>query len=261
MSRQNYYKQRSERQRRSVDEGLFLTLVRQERQLQPRLGVRKLRHVLSGDLSSAGVSMGRDRLFKLLRRHGLLILRRRRYARTTDSRHGLRVYPNRLKEAVLTGPHQAWVSDITYLRTREGFMYLSLVMDAYSRKVIGYDCHDRLESDGALRALSMALGQLPASASVIHHSDRGCQYCSHRYVQRLKRRGIQISMTEENQCYENGRAERLNGILKQEYGLGAVFLFKGDAIKAVREAVGLYNGRRPHEALGYRCPSAVHSAA
>ncbi len=179
-----------------MDEGLIVSLVCQERHVQPRLGVRKLRSVLSWEFCRAGVLMGRDRLFKLLRRHGLLILRRRRSVRTTDSRHGLGVYPNRLKDAILTGPHQAWGSDITYLRTHEGFMYLLLVMDAYSRKVIGYDCHDRLESEGALRSLSMAMGQLPASASVIHHSDRGSQYCSRRYVQRLKRRGIQISMTE-----------------------------------------------------------------
>ena len=140
-------------------------------------------------------------------------------------------------------------------------MYLSLVMDAYSRTVVGYDCNDRLESEGALQALSMAIGQLPAGASVIHHSDRGSQYCSRRYVQRLLRRGLQISMTQENHCYENGQAERLNGILKQEYGLGEVFSRKHDVRASVREAVELYNFRRPHEALGYRCPGEVHSVA
>lgn len=153
-----------------MDEGLVVQLVRQERNIQPRLGTRKLHHILCEEWLKAGVSIGRDRLFGLLRRHDLLILRRRRYARTTDSRHGLPVYPNLLRQAVLTGPHQAWVSDITYLRTREGFMYLSMVMDAFSRKIVGYDCHDRLESEGALRALSMAMGQLPAEANVIHHS-------------------------------------------------------------------------------------------
>lgn len=261
MSRQNFYKQRQVRQKRAVDEGLVVQLVRQERNIQPRLGTRKLHHILCEEWLKAGVSIGRDRLFGLLRRHDLLILRRRRYARTTDSRHGLPVYPNLLRQAVLTGPHQAWGSDITYLRTREGFMYLSMVMDAFSRKIVGYDCHDRLESEGALRALSMAMGQLPAEANVIHHSDRGCQYCSGRYIRRLKQRRIRISMTEENHCYENSRAERLNGILKQEYGLGGVLRSKSDAVRAVREAVQLYNQRRPHQALGYRCPEQVHSAA
>lgn len=261
MSRQNYYKQRQIRQKRAVDEDLVVQLICQERKIQPCLGTRKLHHMLGGEWTEAGVSIGRDRLFALMRRHDLLILRRRRTARTTDSRHGLTVYPNLLRDAVLTGPNQAWVSDITYLRTREGFMYLSLVTDAFSRKIVGYDCHDRLESEGALRALSMAIGQLPAEAQVIHHSDRGCQYCSGRYIDRLQQRGIQVSMTEENHCYENGKAERLNGILKQEYGLGGVMRCKSDAVRLVQEAVQLYNHRRPHQALGYRCPAQVHSAA
>lgn len=171
------------------------------------------------------------------------------------------VYPNRLKQAVLTGPNQAWVSDITYLRTRHGFMYLSLVMDAFSRKIVGYNCSNRLESEGALRALSMALAQLPAGADMIHHSDQGCQYCSGRYIERLAGRKIKISMTQENHCYENSRAERLNGILKQEYGLGMVFLRKADVLTAVWEAVQLYNNRRPHVALDYRIPGEVHAAA
>lgn len=261
MSRQNYYRQRRVRRRRSIQAEKILDLVCRERCLQPRLGTRKLRQVLSEDLASAGVSIGRDRLFTVLREHHLLIRRRRRYARTTDSRHGLPVYPNRLREAVLTGPHQAWVSDITYLRTRQGFVYLSLVMDAFSRKIVGYHSSDRLESEGALRALSMALEQLPPGAAPIHHSDRGCQYCSGRYIERLRARGITISMTEENHCYENGQAERLNGILKQEYGLGGVFLRKADTQPAIREAVELYNYRRPHVALGYRLPGEVHTAA
>lgn len=261
MSRQNYYKQRKVRNKQAFEEQTVLALVCRERCIQPQLGTRKLHRLLSGQWASAGISIGRDRLFALLRRHHLLIRRRRRYARTTYSRHGLPVYPNRLKEAVLSGPNQAWVSDITYLRTRQGFMYLSLVMDAFSRKIVGYNCSDRLESEGALRALSMALAQLPSGADMIHHSDQGCQYCSRRYIERLLGRKITISMTEENHCYENGRAERLNGILKQEYGLGRVFLQKADVGTAVRQAVQLYNDRRPHVALGYRCPGEVHAAA
>lgn len=261
MSRQNYYKQRKIRQKRAFEEQTVLALVCRERCVQPQLGTRKLHRLLSEQWVSAGISIGRDRLFALLRRHRLLIRRRRRYARTTDSRHGLPVYPNRLKEAVLTGPNQAWVSDITYLRTRQGFLYLSLVMDAFSRKIVGYNCSDRLESEGALRALSMALDQLPVGADMVHHSDQGCQYCSRRYIKRLLGRSITISMTEKNHCYENSRAERLNGILKQEYGLGRVFLRKADVVTAVRQAVELYNDRRPHVALGYRLPTEVHAAA
>ena len=261
MSRQNYYKQRSVRSRRAIDEELVLSLVRRERAVQPRIGVRKLHHMLRADFSKAGVFIGRDRLFALLSRHGLLIPRRRNFRRTTDSRHGFRVYRNLLKDVVLCGPCQALVSDITYIGTDEGFMYLSLVMDAYSRAIVGYDCSDSLEAEGALRSLSMALRRVGRGSNAIHHSDRGSQYCSVGYVQRLRRWGLRISMTEVNHCYENSQAERLNGIMKQEYGLRGCFARKVDALRAVREAVSLYNWRRPHQALGYRCPMEVHLAA
>ncbi len=261
MSRQNYYKQRHYRRRREVDEELILSLVRRERAVQPRLGTRKLLHILGDELNSAGVSVGRDRFFSILGRSSLLIKRRFKGYRTTDSRHRFRVYGNLLKNFVLTSPHQALVSDITYIRTDEGFMYLSLVMDAYSRAVVGYDCSDSLEAEGTLRSLTMALRGLPAGSETIHHSDRGSQYCCGAYVDKLKRRGLRISMTEENHCYENSRAERLNGILKQEYGLGGCFRSKSDVRRAVREAVVLYNCRRPHQSLGYRCPMEVHLAA
>ena len=261
MSRQNYYKQRHYRRRREVDEELILSLVRRERAIQPRLGARKLLHILGDKLKLAGVSVGRDKFFSILDRSSLLIKRRFKGYRTTDSRHRFRVYGNLLKDFVLTSPHQALVSDITYIRTDEGFMYLSLVMDAYSRAVVGYDCSDSLESEGTLRSLTMALRGLPADGKTIHHSDRGSQYCCCAYVEKLRRRGLRISMTEENHCYENSQAERLNGILKQEYGLGGRFRSKSDVRRAVREAVTLYNCRRPHQSLGYRCPMEVHLAA
>ena len=261
MSRQNYYKHRRQRQKQLVDEEFILSLVRRERALQSRIGVRKLWTMLSGEFKSAGIFIGRDRLFALLSRHGLLVKRRGRRVRTTESRHGFRFYGNLLREVELTAPHQAWVSDITYIRTDEGFMYLSLVMDAYSRAVVGYDCSDRLEAEGALRSLSQALKQLPAGSGTIHHSDRGIQYCCGRYIDKLKGRGLRISMTELNHCYENSKAERLNGILKEEYGLGGCYLSKADARRGVSEAVELYNNRRPHQSLGYRYPMAVHLAA
>jgi len=261
MSRQNYYKQQHQRQRQQVDEAFILALVRRERAVQPRLGARKLLHILQGEFDLAGVSIGRDRFFSLLSRKDLLIKRRARQCRTTDSRHRFRVYGNLLKDVSLSGPSQAVVSDITYIRTDEGFMYLSLVMDAYSRAILGYDCSDSLEAEGVLRSLSMALRRLGQCSGAIHHSDRGSQYCSAAYVGKLKRRGFRISMTEANHCYENSQAERLNGILKEEYGLGGRFLRKSDALSAVHEAVSLYNYRRPHQALGYRCPMEVHLAA
>jgi len=261
MSRQNYYKQRCVRGRRAVDEAFVLSVVRRERALQPFLGVRKLLVILRAEFAKASVSIGRDRFFGLLSRHGLLIRRRRKYCRTTDSRHGFGVYTNLFKDVTLSGPYQALVSDITYIRTDEGFMYLSLVMDAYSRAIVGYDCSDSLECEGALRSLSMALRGVRRGGRPIHHSDRGSQYCCGAYIDKLRSAGFRISMTQENHCYENGRAERLNGILKQEYGLGGRFRSKSEVMRAVCEAVNLYNFRRPHESLGYRYPMEVHSAA
>lgn len=261
MSRQNYYKQRSQRQSRHVDETFILALVRRERACQPRLGARKLLHILRAELELEGISIGRDRFFCLLAREDLLIKRRAKHCRTTDSRHRFKVYGNLLKDVCLSGPSEAVVSDITYIRTDEGFMYLSLVMDAYSRAIVGYDCSDSLEAESALRSLSMARRRLGSVSGVIHHSDRGSQYCSAAYVEKLNRGGFRISMTEANHCYENSQAERLNGILKQEYGLGGRFLSKSDVLRAVREAVELYNYRRPHQALGYRCPMEVHLVA
>jgi transposase InsO family protein len=259
MSKQNFYKEKHARQRRAVDEALVADLVRGERRQQPRIGARKLRLLIGQELEEAGVSLGRDRFFEVLRRHGLLVERRRRTGpRTTDSRHGFRVYGNLLKSAELQGPHEAWVSDLTYIRTQEGFLYLALVMDAWSRKIVGWHVGATLEALGCLAAVRMALAQLPADARPIHHSDRGTQYCCNDYVALLGSHKLSISMTEENHCYENGKAERLNGILKEEYGLGAEFARKDEVGLAVRQAVALYNERRPHTALGYRTPSVVH---
>jgi transposase InsO family protein len=261
MSRQNYYKQRFRRRREAVDEALVLELIRRERGRQPFLGGRKLLRLLGRELQSASVSIGRDRFFELLRRHDLLIRRWRRAARTTDSRHGLAVYPNRAKTLTPSAPHQLLVSDITYIRTEAGFVYLALVMDAFSRAIVGYDCRDSLEMEGALRALEMALSQRPSGVTTMHHSDRGIQYCCRSYLERAQAAGVLISMTEENHCYENSQAERLNGTLKREYGLGATFETKAAAYAAVAEGVVLYNHHRPHQALGYRVPMAVHAGS
>lgn len=262
MSRQNYYKVRRVRNRRDVDERFVLELVKKERCLQPRLGTRKLLHMLGDEFCSASVRIGRDRLFELLRRNKMLILRRRGFRpRTTDSRHGFGFYENLLKEAVLTSPRQAVVSDITYIRTDEGFMYVSLVMDAYSRAIVGYNCSESLAVEGAMGAMRMAIRKLGDCGGVIHHSDRGLQYCCGAYVGLLRNSGMRVSMTQENHCYENASAERLNGILKQEYSLGRCFLRKSEVAGALREAVELYNWRRPHQSLGYRVPMEVHAVA
>ena len=258
LSRQGFYKGRRERQRRQVDQEAIVELVKGERAVQPRLGGRKLMVVLKEDLEEMGIRVGRDRFFGVLRRAGLLIERGRHRARTTDSRHGFRTYANLYRQAEIDGVHQAWVSDLTYVRTDEGFVYVSLISDAHSRKIVGWAAERTLEAVGSVRALRMALRQLPGGARPLHHSDRGIQYCCWDYVELLETKGLGISMTEESHCYENAQAERLNGILKQEYGLGGSFRTRAQAKAALAQAVGLYNGRRPHTALGYRTPEAVH---
>jgi transposase InsO family protein len=262
MTRANYYARRRQRQRRQVAGELVVALVRAERRRQPRLGTRKLRVLLGAQLKQAGVRVGRDRCFEILRAEGLLVApRASEYPCTTDARHYLPVFTNQIKDRVVSAPHEVWVSDLTYVRTEEGFQYLSLVTDRYSRQIVGYHCADTLATEGCLRALEMALAQLPAGARPVHHSDRGTQYCCHEYVDRLTGRGLGVSMTERDHCAENALAERINGILKSEYGLGRRLKGKQEARSAVDQAVLLYNTRRPHTALGYRFPAAVHSLA
>jgi transposase InsO family protein len=158
----------------------------------------------------------------------------------------------------LERPNQAWAADITYIRTDKGFPCLSLLTDLWSRKIAGFNAGDTLEAEGAVRTLQMALKELPAEAFPVHHSDCGCQYCSRRYVEKLAGCGLSISMTEEAHCYENARAERLNGILKQEYGLGCSFRDKGQALAVIKEAMFLYNTKRPHPVLNYETPEKTH---
>jgi putative transposase len=261
MSRQNYYAARRLRQRRQVDEALILELVRRERRMQPRLGGRKVRHLLQTDLEEAGVSVGRDRFFELLAENDLLVVPKPGTPHTTNSRHSLPVFHNLFAEMTLRAPNEAWVSDLTYIRTDEGFLFAALITDAYSRKIVGAHIGDSLEAEGCLRALDQALGELPAGKHPTHHSDRGCQYCCHEYVERLQARGLAISMTEIMHCYENALAERVNGILKQEYEMDRTFRTKAQARAAFEQAVWLYNHRRPHLRLNYRFPADVHAEA
>jgi len=261
MSRQNYYAARRLRQRREVDETLILELVRRERQQQPRLGGRKLLFLLQKDLKETGVTVGRDRFFELLAENDLLVVPKPCRPHTTNSRHCLPVFTNLLAGRDLQAPNEAWVSDLTYIRTDEGFLYASLITDAFSRKIVGHSIGDTLEAEGCLKALDLALSALPKDKHPIHHSDRGTQYCCHDYVDRLQARNMPISMTEIMHCYENAMAERVNGILKQEYEMDRTFRTKAQAKAAFLQAVWLYNHRRPHLSLNYRFPSDVHAEA
>jgi putative transposase len=261
MSRQNYYVARRQRQRREIDEALVVGLVQQVRRVHPRLGARKLLYLLRDDLAEAGVEIGRDRFFELLRAHGLLVERKRTWPKTTNSRHTLPVFRNLVADMALDAPNQVWVSDLTYIRTDEGFVYAAVVMDRFSRKIVGAHIGDSLESQACIEALARALADLPAESFPIHHSDRGCQYCCHAYVDRLRARGLAVSMTEEHHCYENAHAERVIGTLKGEYELDATFRTKRDAFRSFDPAVELYNHSRPHLSLNDDVPARVHARA
>lgn len=236
--------------------------VRTIRQRQPRVGTRKLHRMLNERLKDDGIQVGRDHLFELLRSRNLLIRRRRNARQTTDSRHHLHKHLNRIRDLEITRPNQVYVSDITYLHTLEGFCYLALITDAYSRKIVGYDVSPSLSIEGSLRALEMALKPLSRSSAMqlIHHSDRGIQYCSHAYVDLLVQHGVQISMTEEQHVYENAKAERVNGILKNEFLLGDTLVSFEIAQQLVEDSIQIYNDERLHLSLNYQTPTSRHAA-
>lgn len=238
---------------------MTLELVRAIRHHHPRMGTRKLLSRVQPQLAQRGYSCGRDQLFDLLRAHNLLVPVKRRATRTTRS--GLWRCPNLLGELVLTGPHQLWVADITYLTLENGFAYLALLTDAFSRFIVGFDLCLSLAVEGCERALNLALAHTPQPLTgLVHHSDHGVQYTARTYRATLSQRHIRSSMGEVGNCYENALAERMNGILKLEYGLDSLFVDLPQAQATTAQAISLYNYDRPHLALRYQVPAAVHFA-
>lgn len=259
ITRQAYYQAQARSRERTDAEQQALELVAQVRARHRRMGTRKLYQEHYEAFRALGI--GRDALFGLLRREGLLVERTRRRRRTTNSRHGFPTWQNLLTDHKPSRPNEVFVSDITYIETLEGFRYLALITDAYSRKIVGWDLSASLSVEGSLRALEQALKQARPEErqGLIHHSDRGVQYCCHAYTDRLEAVGARVSMAERGNPYENALAERVNGTLKQEYGLDGIFASERQAQRAVREAVYLYNEERPHLALCYQKPSQVHA--
>jgi transposase InsO family protein len=223
----------------------------------PRIGTRKLYHLLYSDLQQID-KIGRDKFFDILRSNSLLIERKKNFTRTTNSFHRFYKYGNLLYDKVVCNPNECWVSDITYIRTLNGFVYLFLITDYYSRKIIGWDLSNSLSIEGGILALKMALKQRKTSNYLIHHSDRGIQYCSNSYVELLQKHKVSISMTEQNHCYENAKAERINGILKDEFMLDSTFSDYKSALGSVKQVIKTYNEFRPHWSLGLKTPEQVH---
>lgn len=260
MTRQAYYKHQKATQKRVFQEELILSAVREIRQRQPMVGGRKLQRMLSEKFDETELSIGRDQLFKLLRHHDLLIARRRNYQRTTQSYHRFRTYKNLVSDVEINRIHQVFVADLTYIDTFEGFCYLALITDAHSRKIVGYDLSQSLSIEGSLRALGMALQEVKQPQGLIHHSDRGIQYCSDAYVELLRQHSVQISMTEEDHVFENAMAERVNGILKTEFLLGQKLSCFAVAKELVDESIHIYNHERLHMSLNYQTPAMRHAA-
>ena len=237
----------------------MLQLVEKERKLMPRIGGRKLLLNIQPHLP-AELYLGRDTFFEFLRKQGLLIRKRRYRVRTTYSNHWLHKYPNLIREFVPEKAHQLWVSDITYIETKEGFGYLNLITDAYSRKIIGWDLGATLEAKHTVTALQMAINQMPKGIrGVIHHSDRGVQYCCSDYVKVLTKNHFQISMTENSDPRENAIAERVNGILKDEWLNQMKLTSLTQATNQLEQIIRIYNQNRLHSSLDMRTPEYAHN--
>lgn len=257
VTRQAAYQHRQRQMKRRAEEETIVVRVLTIRQRHPRMGTRKLLEKMRKWLKAQKLKIGRDGLFGLLRRRGLLLKRLRRRRRTTWP--GQWRCRNLLAEMKVTRPNQAWVSDITYVETEQGFRYLSLITDVFSRRIMGFDLSDSLSVEGTMRALRQAARQAKGQVKgVVHHSDHGIQYTCHAFRKQLEKYGMKSSMGEVGNCYDNALAERVNGILKLEYGLNGLFVSAKQAKRATREAIWLYNYDRPHLALNYQHPHDVY---
>ena len=256
-TRDAYYKFKRRQTKQTEVFEKVIEMVKERRVDLPREGGRKIHKALKESFKQDGLKIGRDKLFTILFVYGILVRRKRSGARTTDSYHHFHKYKNLIKNLKITKPNQVWVCDITYIRLVKGFCYLALVTDAYSRKIVGYDVSDTLELAGCLGAFKLAQKTARPAVGLIHHSDRGSQYCSREYVEELLKHGVLLSMTEENHCYENAMAERVNGILKDEFFLDQCFLNLDLAKKACDNAIKIYNTKRLHLSLGYKTPENV----
>lgn len=232
----------------------ILKKVKYIRKQLPKCGVRKIRY----KLACRKMHLGRDALFTLMRENDLLVRRKRKYAITTQSRHWFKKYPDTFNTIRIEKPEQAFVSDITYVRVKDEFSYLSLVTDAYSKRIMGNSLSRDLSREGPVTALKEALQNRMYKHPLLHHSDRGFQYCSSDYVELLRQNQADVSMTETGSPYDNAIAERVNGILKSELGLDNVFDDHEQAQRAVELAIKRYNKLRPHLSCGYLTPNQAH---
>ena len=257
-SRQAFYKFVKHAEKEALQHDLILLEVLRIRKTLKRLGTRKLLFKMEGFMREHHIEIGRDAMFDLLATHKLLIRKRkRRVPVTTFSDHWMRKYPNLIVDFIPTAPNQLWVSDITYITLKEDFAYLSLITDAYSRKIVGFYLSETLSADGCIKALQMALNNNPQLGRLIHHSDRGSQYCCADYVSILDKHFVKISMTQSGDPLENAIAERVNGILKDEL-LEKIYINYQEAKQAIAAAISIYNYQRPHSSIDMLTPIEAH---
>lgn len=263
VSRQAYYQNNWEGISSSIEEELVIQQVKNIRKNHRKIGARKLYEMIQPYLLEHQIKMGRDTLFNTLSANHLLVRKRKRKIQTTNSHHWLRKYPNLIREFIPTAINQLWVSDITYWKiNKEKYVYISFITDAYSHKIVGYQVAESLEAIESIKALQMALSALGAEShlNLIHHSDRGIQYCSHAYVKLLQDYDIKISMTENGDPLENAIAERVNGIIKGEYLENYEVENINQAKKLLKAVVDLYNNERPHMSIGNLTPNKIHQS-
>lgn len=258
ISRQAYYFRLKQEDQKQIDTAHVIEMIKAVRSVHPRLGTRKLYQILKPELQRHGLKLGRDKLFKVMSDNQLLIRKRRKYHRTTNSNHWLKKYENLITDFRPYQANQLWVSDITYIRAKNKFYYLFLITDAYSRKVVGYKLGRTLETKHAIESLQMALDGQQPRPGLIHHSDRGIQYCSSQYVKLLQDYGIEISMTQDGNPLDNAIAERVNGILKDEYLFNTEQKSFSQINKDLKLSIYKYNQLRPHLSCEMLVPNEAH---
>jgi putative transposase len=260
VSRQSLYQGCRRAVKRSAELSQIKPLVLEIRRRMPRLGSRKLYYLLKADFNRLGIKIGRDGLNEYLRSEHLLVKRKKNYTKTTNSKHWLRKYPNLMNRSKASRAEEFFVSDITYIKSRERTHYLALTTDAYSRKIMGYQLSDDLSAENTVKALRMAVKNRLSQKQLIHHSDRGLQYCSGVYQDELQNNQIKPSMTDGYDCYQNALAERINGILKQEF-LTATCNTGKELEVLIKQSIETYNENRPHLSLGMKTPNYIHKKA
>ena len=259
-SRQSYRKGQIRAEKQAFESALVVDLVREVRKKIARIGGKKLYFILKARLFEHRIKMGRDVFFEVLRENGLLIKRRKKRPWTTWSKHKLRTYPNLIRGLIPQRPNELWVSDITYIRVGDKWHYVIFITDAYSRMVVGFNVSDHMDAEFCKQALDQALEQWKdRTKALIHHSDRGLQYCSTLYTDKLLENHIQISMTEHGDPLENAIAERVNGIFKEDFGMDKNFENLAEAKPQISQMVYHYNHTRPHASCDYLTPVQAHA--